>query len=369
MAISDTNKNHPSILQWELPLSFGLTWFITWLNFYWIPLAEESIVNPYMMMAKHPYSYVVFPYGSRILTPWLVHILPLGIDAGFRMIAFIGLWITGFLLFLIMRQFCTNVILCIGLTALFYLAPTVQFLTENAWFIDPLSYMFLCIALVGATHNQHGIGMAGLTAGALNRPSSILYAPAIILFQRQYPLCKSQVIHSLLVVMPACICITLIFLVWPQVSNYGIINSGNTFGSSDVQTILEQQGLLFLFSTLIYQELLPCLWGVMLIGLLYVNRIVLSACIYIIIISILPMIAATDYFRLPFYAFPALFILSASGFERLYQAKANVSYFWLTLCCIAMYCYPKSILLGLSISFFIITNYYFLKKTTSDKTT
>jgi hypothetical protein len=132
---------------------------------------------------------------------------------------------------------------------------------------------------------------------------------------------------------------------------------------NEVASIFSQQGFMFLFSPTIYKELIPCIWGSMMIGMMHCSRKILIACIGIILISILPMIAATDYFRLPFYAFPGLFILSAAGFEHLFQLKAQISYFWIFICAAAMYFFPQSILIGLILSCLMVANFFLLKRT------
>lgn len=364
--LQPTHISSPNFKRFELLLSLAGTWILTWVLFQTISLAESTTVQPYIIMAQDPYKFVAFPYGSRILTPLLVYYLPFGVDDGFRIIAFCGFWLTGILLYILIRHFCSQVILSFGIITLFYLSPTVQFLTANAWYIDPLSYVFMCIGLLGAFHIQRGIVMAGFTFGVWNRPSSIIFIPAALLLCWSNQTRFRNILWSLLILLPEILCIFMILYIWPHASNYGVakqsIENLSFTDTTQLSEIYSQQGLLYLFSPMIYQELLPCIWGTILLGMMYCNRKILFVCLFIIIASILPMVAATDYFRLPFYAFPALFILSGIGFEQLYTLKPPVSLFWLALCILIMFVFPQSLPVGLVISGLMVVNFFVLKK-------
>lgn len=347
---------------------FG-TWLLTMFLFQCVPILENTTVKLYVYMAEDPYAFVEFPYGSRILTPLVVYYLPFDIDDGFRIVAFSGIWLTGTLLYQLIRVNCSSILISSGLIGCFYLTSTIHLLTAHAWFIDPMSYLFLTLTFYSAIHKQNGITTAALTFGVLNRPSSILYMPVALLLCWSNQSSKKNILQSILIMLPACICVFLIFYVWPQASNFGVTkNDASIFqfnNPNEVNSIFFQQGFMFLLSPVIYKELLPCIWGTILIGIMHCERKILIACIATIVISILPMIAATDYFRLPFYSFPALFILSAIGFEQLHMLHSKISYFWSFVCIMVMILYPQSLLLGLIISSGMVCNYVLLRKTIS----
>ena len=55
----------------------------------------------YLAMAEHPPVFTVAPWGYRVLTPWLVHLLPVdNVARGFRYVTLSSLTLAGGLLFL-----------------------------------------------------------------------------------------------------------------------------------------------------------------------------------------------------------------------------------------------------------------------------
>src|SRR4051812_24116737 len=53
------------------------------------PVGGDALV--YARMAHQPWVFTQSPWGYRLLTPWLVHLLPLPIDLGFWLITVLAL--------------------------------------------------------------------------------------------------------------------------------------------------------------------------------------------------------------------------------------------------------------------------------------
>jgi hypothetical protein len=66
-----------------------------------VPRGDDEI---YERMAIHPFAVHTFPFGYRIGLPWLVHVLPLGTTAGFRLLAWAAAGGAAAFAYLLMRE-------------------------------------------------------------------------------------------------------------------------------------------------------------------------------------------------------------------------------------------------------------------------
>ena len=115
----------------------------------------------YRMMAGYPRTFYVAPYSLRVLTPWLVWILPFSTRAGFALTTVIGVGGTAAVLFLYVRTFGDR---AAALRAVAYFALTgwVVLLFVDPWLVDAPTMLFsiLTFLLVRRGH----IGWATITA-------------------------------------------------------------------------------------------------------------------------------------------------------------------------------------------------------------
>jgi hypothetical protein len=100
----------------------------------------------YMAMADRPQFFTVAPWGYRVLTPWLVHALPVANEArGFRYVTLGALTLAGALLFLFLRRLGNAPWAAMAGVAAFALAPPLGQAIRNPFLAEPLG-----IALVTA---------------------------------------------------------------------------------------------------------------------------------------------------------------------------------------------------------------------------
>jgi hypothetical protein len=111
-----------------------------------------------MAMADHPAFFTVAPWGYRILTPWLVHVLPVANAArGFRYVTLSGLAVAGALLFLFLRRLGHAPPAALLGVAAFALSPPVGEAIRNRFLAEPLGIALVLAFLVTL---ESGAGLA-----------------------------------------------------------------------------------------------------------------------------------------------------------------------------------------------------------------
>lgn len=349
----------------DVLLSLGFAFLLTGVTFWLIPLRSENPVDIYVQIAKNLYRFTEFPYGARILTPVLVGILPLDINTGFRFVAFFSYVLWGTFLTIWLRLTGISLGWALGLLPVLYFASTAKFIVANAWYIDPMSYWILVVSFLGVMTGNFGLTMASLALGALNRPESLTILVVLaVAWQR-----KDRAIRSFLSIglcaLPALLLYLAMRYLWPLISDFqvwqelggeGIYNDPQPYAE-----IFAQQGFKALIDPNIYKETLPCLWGLSIVGLTQSNWRIRWIMLAQIILAILPMMIATDYFRLPFYVFPALFFLSAVGIQTLSRIHPGIAGAALSAVLLLTAFAPQSILGGTILAGFVCAVYWGLK--------
>jgi hypothetical protein len=114
----------------------------------------------YMAMAEHPAFFTVSPWGYRLLTPSIVHVLPVPNEArGFRYVTLAGLTLAGALLFLFLcRLGHAPWAALIGVVA-FTLSPPVGQAIRNRFLAEPLGIALVVGFLLAL---EAGAGLAVL---------------------------------------------------------------------------------------------------------------------------------------------------------------------------------------------------------------
>jgi len=308
---------------------------LTFFTFYINPLSGNNTVTIYVLMAKSPFQYYAMPHGSRLLTPLLVHFLPFDYDMGFRAVAFVSFTASGILIFSLLKLFRLSDGVAAALLPAFYFAPAARFIVAHAWFPDPMTYLWLSLFFFGMITANVGVTMASVTLGVLNRPESLVIVPVLAAawWARKQPL--RSLIPIALCSLPGMLIYVFFWQLWPKIHSslfeaMNVSPDSMSLTGEDLKSVFEQHGLSILFSSQIYREMLPCLWGPAAVGILKAPKRLTCVCFAHIFFSALPMLVAEDFFRLPFLAFPAVFLLAAIGFAEL--RKINL---WLPLLAIA----------------------------------
>ena len=113
----------------------------------------------YMAMADRPPFFTVAPWGYRVLTPWLVHALPVANAArGFRYVTLGALTLAGGLLFLLLRRLGNAPWAALAGVLAFALSPPVGQALRNPFLAEPLG-IILVLAFLLALVAEAGLAV------------------------------------------------------------------------------------------------------------------------------------------------------------------------------------------------------------------
>lgn len=345
--------------------------FLTGLAFYLFPQSEKCPVEPYRLFAQNPFSFREFPYGARMATPVLVGLFWENVDAGFRAVAFASFFLCGTLLAAWLRLIGVSLKWALALLPVFYFASTARFIIANPWYIDPMSYWLLVSAFIGITTGNIGIAMASIALGALNRPESlsIVFLLAIAWFRKDRPI--ASLITAAACALPGIALALAMRIIWPLVSDCQVwqqIGGGNLANDPQPYSIIfVQQGFKELLNPLVYRETLPCLWGLAVIGFFQAVSRIRWLMLAQILLAVLPIVIATDYFRLPFYVFPAVILLSALGFQALARIHVLFACGAAAMTWVLTAFAPKSIPGGMGLAIALLIAWWVLRKKVSEE--
>jgi hypothetical protein len=136
----------------------------------------------YLAMAERPGFFTVAPWGYRVLTPWLVHLLPSSPVRAFRQITLAGLFAAGVLLYLFLRRLGHGETLALLALAWFGFSATAGEPVRHPFLAEPLC-IALFAALLLALESGAGMGRLALVLvlGALAKELFILFLPGVFL--------------------------------------------------------------------------------------------------------------------------------------------------------------------------------------------
>ncbi|MBN2326075.1 MAG: hypothetical protein JXR73_02900 [Candidatus Omnitrophica bacterium] len=345
----------------DLITAAGGALLFTLLIFFFTPVNETAAVQQYFQFAQNPFSFTSYPYGARMATPVLAGLLPFDVQTGFRILSFISFFLCGVFLDLLLRMAGVSLRWRLALLPAFYFASTARFIVANPCYVDPMSYWLMTAAFLGILSGNYGLTMFFLALGALNRPESLTLVLILIptWWSKERPL--RSLLAAALCALPAILLASAMRFIWPWVSDYQIWKEitrvAMNINPQPYAEIFAQQGFSALIDPSVYREALPCLWGLAALGFLQTTWRIRWAALAHIILAISPMMIATDYFRLPFYAFPAVIFLSGLGLQTLhrihvyYAAAAAAAVLLLTLL------FPQSITAGIILAIAVCALY------------
>lgn len=171
----------------------------------------------YMAMAERPGFFTVAPWGYRVLTPWLVHLLPANPVRAFRQLALGGLFAAGVALFLYLRRLGHGRWPSLLAVAAFGFSGAAGEPVRHPFLAEPV-----CIALMAslllALASGAGAGTLALllALGALAKEIFILFLPGVFLALRPRLGVRSALTATALASLPALAVTLLLRLAWGQ---------------------------------------------------------------------------------------------------------------------------------------------------------
>jgi len=169
----------------------------------------------YVAMAERPAVFTVAPWGYRVLTPALVHVLPGNAVRGFRDHMFGGLVLASALLYVFLRRLGHGEGPALLATAAFALSPAVAEVVRYPFLVEPLT-VALQIAFLLALASGWGVPTLALVAllGALSKELSLMLVPLVFFVRLPMQGWRRAALATVGVAAPAAAATLILRLYW-----------------------------------------------------------------------------------------------------------------------------------------------------------
>lgn len=118
------------------------------------------------------------PFAYRILTPGLARLLPFDLTTNFRLITIVALWATGVAVYALCRAFgYTPGWALVGCGLFYTLYWAIGYTLYDFWLSDPLTFLFVTLAIRAAKLRQRWQFAGLLAIGALNKEAVLCVTP------------------------------------------------------------------------------------------------------------------------------------------------------------------------------------------------
>lgn len=264
----------------------------------------------YTRMAQAPTHFTKAPWGYRIMTPWLVHVLPLPTTEGFLLITILGLAGAATAIGYLCRAIGLSGRSCIAAGALFLLSYASVFDIVDFRLIDPLAYCGTALFLLALIRDRLSCAGLCILATTMDKEWGLfLIGPLVIMLWRRRQ-------H------PRSVCIPIALGVVAPVLAYLLVRHWPGFGDRDY-TRYYSLDLLQRMVALHHSDLLPSLldagllvWLIAPLGWRQVPA-PLRAATTLVPAAAIQILFATDAARMLAYAIIPLLPLALSALDRL----------------------------------------------------
>lgn len=166
-------------------LALVLCLTVTFLLFAVVPRAvlNDTMFDEHQYLTLAQGGAVLAPFSYRLLTPLLARLLPFGLDTNFQVISFVGIWLTGVVMYVLARAFRFVPPLALGGALAFYTLPTVGMLAGDPYLTEPLLFLFLVLALWSLKTRHDRLFALVLALGLLNKETMLAVVPLWFVFR------------------------------------------------------------------------------------------------------------------------------------------------------------------------------------------
>ena len=169
----------------------------------------------YVAMAEEPRVFTIAPWGYRILTPWLAHVLPVPAVRAHRLLTPVLLALSGAALFAFWRRLGHPVAPSLVGVAAFALSPPVVQLVRTPFLSDPVALLLQSVFLLALEAGAAVPVLAALLVlGVYAKETFLLFPPAVYLARRRALGPRRAARDALLAGAPAWAAFVLLRLWW-----------------------------------------------------------------------------------------------------------------------------------------------------------
>ena len=279
------------------------------------PVMSDDIA--YIKLAKNIFEPVEAPWTYRILTPFLVYLLPVETVMGFIIVNLSSLYATSILLFYYLKKLGFDFGQSIIGVLFFLLNPITLVLLITICVVDLLTFFLFLLAFYALLIRKDSLFLMSVTIGVVNR-EVILITLIFFFFLKLEELDKKNAIkQTILISIPPIIVFSVIRILYGIDANYFSIDLIINIVSIHYRTL---QTNIFIHPYLFYISF-GIFWLVSILNLQKIDSIFLKKSIYLIPFVFLQVLIATNYSRLFFIAFPIIIPISLYMFKVHFSRK------------------------------------------------
>jgi hypothetical protein len=120
------------------------------------------------------------PYTFRLLTPWLVSLVPLETAAGFTLVTIVSLLVAAALLYFFMARLGYRSLASLGALTVFLCSSVVVRMLTTPTYVDSVTYALTIAAFLALMAHKHLLFSVLVGVGAINRETALLLLPSYL---------------------------------------------------------------------------------------------------------------------------------------------------------------------------------------------
>ena len=300
----------------------------------------------YINMARNPFKpkVAIAPFCYRILIPFIAWLMPFDLVTNFLIISFVSFYLTGIVLYFLLKEFFTKTLAVTGITLFFSLRWTAMYFFYNIWLTESLTFFFLVLCFWAINKSNLKIYAISLFFGVLTKEILLFTIPVLLIseflkMKETNTFHKKYLLNSLFPILPGLIIFIIIRIiivpdpVWGYDYFYLIEKIGfNRRFTSIIRFDFE----FYYFCTIGTWGIILCFFPFFIKEDTFLHWVKLYGIFICLIYS--QLLIASDIERIIVSGFYPMILLALSGLENLKERK-NIN---------------ELIFLGISLCYFII---------------
>ncbi len=183
-------------------------------------------------MALNPYWGEGAPWGSRILTSYLVYLCPISTSLAFYIVNLISLLLSTIVLMLLCKDLGMRNGLPIAAAASYLFSSGVEWQIKEIWFNDAISHLFLVLMIYSMLKKYDAWVCLFSLLGALNRTTALYFLPVWYIYRFGWSIHLRNIRYLIFVWSPPVIITILIHALWFPLTSYSCIKNIGGFVSN-----------------------------------------------------------------------------------------------------------------------------------------
>lgn len=172
--------------------------------------------HKYIYMTENPFELQIAPFCWRILNPLLARMMPFTTDQNYLFIAFVSVWLSGFMVFALLSKFGLRFETSFLGTLLFYSNPWVTKGTLHLFFYpDALLMLVFLILIYFIVTNKNMLFIVTLSIGVLLKESVLFVVPLLYTLNARKFFDKISFQRTLIYCIPAVIILLTVRMLLP----------------------------------------------------------------------------------------------------------------------------------------------------------